>query len=78
MSFDLYSKGVVTVIAAALCALVVQNAIQQSKAENGEPQKVQICDDQHCLSLRPIGKYTSEKGYFLTYGLPVRSEIDDH
>ena len=50
MSFDPYTKGVVTVIAAALCALVVQNAIQQSKAENGPLQKVQICDDQHCLT----------------------------
>jgi hypothetical protein len=78
MSFDPYTKGVVTVIAAALCALVVQNAIQQSRAENGQLQKVQICDDQHCLSLSRIGKYSSDKGYFLTYGLPIRSESDDH
>lgn len=78
MSFDAYTKGVLTVIAAALCALVVQNAIQQSKAENGQLQKVQICDDQHCLRLSPIGKYSSANGYFLTYGLPVRSETDDH
>jgi len=55
MSFDAYTKGVVTVIAAALCALVVQNAIQQSRAENGQLQKVQICDDQHCLHLKAIG-----------------------
>jgi len=78
MSFDAYTKGVLTVIAATLCALVVQNAIQQSKAENGPLQKVQICDEQHCLSLSPIGKYSSDKGYFLKYGLPIHSETDDH
>jgi hypothetical protein len=78
MSFDAYTKGVVTVIAAALCALVVQNAIQQSRAENGQLQKVQICDDQHCLHLKAIGKYSSDKGYFSTFGLPVSSETDDH
>lgn len=78
MSFDPYTKGVVTVIAAALCALVVQNAIQQSRAENGQPQKVQICDGERCLSLRSVGKYSSDNGYFLTYALPIRSENDDH
>ena len=34
MYFDVYTKGVLTAIAAALCALVAQNAIPQSKAEN--------------------------------------------
>jgi hypothetical protein len=77
MSFDVYTKGVATVIAAALCALVAQNAIQQSKAQNGPLQKVQLCDDQHCLSLTPIRKYSSANGYFLTYGLPIFSEGED-
>jgi len=77
MSFDAYTKGVVTVIAGALCVLVVQNAIQQSKAENAQLQKVQICDDQHCLSLSPIRKYSSANGYFLTYGLPTFSDVED-
>jgi hypothetical protein len=77
MSFDAYTKGVITVIAAALCALVVQNAIQQSKVENAQLQKVQICDDQHCLSLSPLRKYSSANGYFLSYGLPIFSEADD-
>jgi hypothetical protein len=77
MSFDAYTKGVLTVIAAALCALVIQNAIQQSKAESGQLQKVQICDDHDCLRLSPIRKYSSASGYFLTHGLPVFSETDD-
>jgi hypothetical protein len=40
---DRYSKGVLTVIAAALVVLVVQNAIRPSTAQDGL-QRVAICD----------------------------------
>ena len=76
MSFDVYTKSVLTVIAAALCALVAQNAIPQSKAESGQLQKVQICDDHDCVRLSPIRKRSPVGGYFLTFGLPVFAETE--
>jgi hypothetical protein len=77
MYFDVYTKGVLTAIAAALCALVAQNATPQSKAENYQLQKVQICDDHDCLRLSPIRKHSTVGGYFLTFGLPIFAETDD-
>jgi hypothetical protein len=77
MSFDAYTKGVLTVIAAALCALVAQNAILQSKAESGPLQKVQICDEHDCVRLSPIRKHSTVGGYFLTFGLPTFAETED-
>jgi hypothetical protein len=40
---DRYTKAVLTIIAAALVALVAQGAIRQSRAAN-DIQKVEICD----------------------------------
>jgi hypothetical protein len=48
---DLYTKTVLSIIAAALLALVVQNAIHPSQAQSSQPQKVQICGTQHCADL---------------------------
>jgi hypothetical protein len=43
--FDRYTKAVLTVIAAALVAIVAQNAISPLKAQGeAPPQKVQMCD----------------------------------
>jgi hypothetical protein len=43
---DLYTKTVLSIIAAALLALVAQNAIHPSLAQLfNDPQKVQICDN---------------------------------
>ncbi len=41
---DLHTKAVLTVIAAALCALVAQNTIGTSRAQSGSPQRVILCD----------------------------------
>jgi hypothetical protein len=55
---DLYTKTVLSIIAAALLALVAQNAIHQSQAQyqlSGDvPLKVEICDHFHCADLSPI------------------------
>ncbi len=50
---DRYTKFMLTVIAAALVALVSQTTIQQARAQLDGPQKVQICDSLgvHCLAL---------------------------
>jgi hypothetical protein len=45
MHIDRYTKGVLTVIAAALVTMVVQNSVATSSAESdGAPQKVMICN----------------------------------
>jgi hypothetical protein len=75
MSLDVYTKGVLTVIAAALCALVIQNAIRESKAQ-GALQKVEICDDHDCLGLTTIRKRASTGDRFLTLALPIFVETD--
>jgi hypothetical protein len=51
---DLYTKTVLSIIAAALLALVAQNAVHSSQAHPGL-QKVQICDTRNCadVSLYP-------------------------
>jgi hypothetical protein len=41
---DRYTKTMLTIIAAALCSLVAQNAIGQLQAQSGKPQPVVICD----------------------------------
>jgi hypothetical protein len=48
---DLYTKTVLSIIAASLLALVAQNAIRPSRAQSSEPQKVQICGTEHCADL---------------------------
>jgi len=50
---DRYTKIALTVIAAALVALVIQTTNQQARAQLDTPQKIQICDSLgvHCLGL---------------------------
>jgi hypothetical protein len=71
MSFDAYTKGILTIIAIALCALAIENAIPKSRAQDNSVQKVQICDDaNHCLRLDPIRNRSPVGGYFLTFAAP--------
>jgi hypothetical protein len=56
---DRYTKTVLSIIAAALLALVAQNAIHSSRAQLREPQKVQICDHVKCASLGIAGHLSS-------------------
>ena len=67
---NLYTKTVLSIIAAALLALVAQNAIHQSQAQSSAPQKVQICDAAglHCANLRSF-EYASY------YGLAVAATV---
>jgi hypothetical protein len=61
---DRYTKGVLTVIAAALVVLAVQGLVGPLGAQIvREPQKVQLCDSLHCASLTP---HTTQLG-----GAPV-------
>ena len=53
---DRYTKAVLTVIAAALVAIVVQNAIGPTNAQSG---RVFLCDPHdpdHCASLANLGR----------------------
>ena len=71
MICDLYAKAVLTVIAGALCLLVVQNAIPASRAQADGIQKVQICDDHSCLRLSPLRRQASMGDRFLSFALPI-------
>jgi hypothetical protein len=53
---DLYTKTVLAIIAAALLALVAQNAVHPSRAQisTDAPLKVEICDHFHCADLAAI------------------------
>jgi hypothetical protein len=53
---DLYSRTVLSIIAASLLALVAQNAIYPSRAQisTDAPLKVEICDHRHCADLSPV------------------------
>jgi hypothetical protein len=42
---DLYTKTVLTVIAAALVGLLVQNSIPSAQAQYGRPTRVVICEE---------------------------------
>ena len=55
---DPYIKGVLTVIAASLVLIVIQNGIRVAKADN-DIQKVQVCDAKNCMDLAEfqIGRY---------------------
>src|SRR5215468_4761020 len=49
---DRYTKAVLTVIAAALVAIVVQNSINSSAAQGPNVPKVQVCDaGGNCVSV---------------------------
>jgi hypothetical protein len=56
---DVYTKTVLSIIAAALLALVAQNAVHPSQAQfPGPPQRVEICDSfGHCAGLSHVGEY---------------------
>jgi hypothetical protein len=64
MTIDLYSKGMLTIIAAAAVILVFQNLLRV------EPriQKVQICDLKNCADLDPIAPLSRGAQY---WGLAV-------
>ncbi|MBX9840725.1 MAG: hypothetical protein K2Z80_02835 [Xanthobacteraceae bacterium] len=51
MPIDKYTKFVLTVIACALLAPVVQNVIDQSNARDDVYEKVQFCDSGGCMEL---------------------------
>jgi hypothetical protein len=70
MRFDAYTKGVLTVIAIALCVLAIQNAALQSKAQDVHLQKVQIRDDNNCLNLSPVRQRTSAGVRFFDLDAP--------
>ena len=54
---DRYTKAVLTVIAAALVAIVVQNSIGSSEAQSSNIPRVQVCDAWgNCASLLKIKK----------------------
>lgn len=50
---DRYTKAVLTVIAAALVCLVVQQGIGAVNAQSDRLQKVQICDESGCVGVIP-------------------------
>ena len=68
---DRYTKTVLSIIAAALIALVAQNAIHPSRAQLSTPQKVQICDPlgENCASLGVAGRSSNSDIY--AWGLVV-------
>jgi hypothetical protein len=78
MSFDRYTKVILTIIAIALCALVIENAIPKSRAQGNPLQKVQICDlSDRCLGLSLIRKRSPVGDYFGTFALPIFAETDE-
>jgi len=77
MSFDAYTKGILTIIAIALCALVIENAIPKSRAQDNPLQKVQICDEAECLRLSIIREHSTVGGYFATWALSIFVKTDD-
>jgi hypothetical protein len=69
---DRYTKAVLSVIAAALVALVAQNVYRPSFAQSSGLQQVQICDTQHCADLQVATVSVSKSAQLgVTYGLPV-------
>ncbi|MCK8786642.1 hypothetical protein M0638_19895 [Roseomonas sp. NAR14] len=57
MQTDRYTKSVLTVIAAALVALVVQNAVPKAEAQNRAVQPVALCSmsGDQCVSVGKAG-----------------------
>lgn len=57
MHTDRYTKTVLTIIAAALVAIVAQNGIKASKAQSDEIQRVAICElrGAECANLYRVG-----------------------
>ena len=50
---DRYTRCILTVIAGALVTLVIQDAVRTSAAQSSL-QRVQICDERTCATLRPF------------------------
>jgi hypothetical protein len=71
---DRYIAGVLTIIAGALVVLVLQNVVRPSVGAVQDVQKVQICDESHCVSLRPIAEFPTGGGPTTYWGLPVAPE----
>ena len=76
---DRYTKWVLTVIAAALVIMVVQNVIRPSVAQSyPEIQKVQICEDaRNCAHLGAKREVTSFGVAFARLTVPVSIEADN-
>jgi hypothetical protein len=51
---DRYTKIVLTIIAAALTGIFIQNALRPARAVGDDIQKVQICDTVGCAELSPL------------------------
>jgi hypothetical protein len=76
---DAYAKGVLTVIAIALCILAAQGFVTGSKAQIGAIQKVQICDfSDKCLLLDAVRKEASGGNRFLIFTLPITAQRSDY
>ena len=67
MSIDLYTKGVLTVIAVALTVIAVRGLapVQPAFAQTVEPVNVRICDDffrNRCAEVTADGRLRVEPG----------------
>lgn len=61
-----YTNAVLTVIAAALVALVVENAVSQARAQSTTAiTRVLICDAQNTSKCASVGSVTTSSG--ITY-----------
>ena len=66
---DIYTKCVLTVIAAALVVLVASNGLRSAAAQAGFT-RVQLCDEQNCTRLFPIAQNVNGRTVTV-WGLPV-------
>jgi hypothetical protein len=69
---DIYTKSLLTIIAAALVVIAAQQFVRSADAQR-EIQRVQICDTMGCVKLSPI--YTKSGGMGITgWALAVAPE----
>jgi hypothetical protein len=66
---DAYTKLMLTIIAAALVALAINNVVHMAQAQIAYA-RVQICDQQNCAQLYPITQSVQGRTV-VTWGLPV-------
>ena len=72
---DRYTKAILTVIAAALTVLAIQGFVGPLGAQIvREPQRVQICDGDHCARLAPR---IVRVGAYQTTDWTLPTQIDD-
>lgn len=57
MQIDLYTKGVLTVIAGALVAIIVQNGVSTATAQSDRITKVAICDVQFTSNCADVFRF---------------------